>query len=217
MGQLFIRPYQAADRAAVHQIAADTAFFGEPVEAFLESRALFCQIFYAYYTDLEPEHGWVACVDEEVVGFLMGCVDTARQPRLWARHILPRFLGNLVRGRYRLGKLTRRYIFNVARAGLSGELPQVDLALYPGHLHLNVAARWRGHGLGRRLLEAYLAQLSRLNVIGVHLGTTSRNEVAARLYVRMGFRELAARPTCLWSHLVDQPVQNLRFGLRLKS
>ena len=55
MPELIVRPYRQGDRDAVHRIAADTAFFGEPVEAFLDDRRLFCDAFCSYYTDLEPE------------------------------------------------------------------------------------------------------------------------------------------------------------------
>ena len=89
MPELVIRPYQPADRETLFSIAAGTGYFGEPVEAFLEDRALFTGSFYAYYTDLEPEHAWVACADGIVVGYLAGCADTRSQLRRWVRSILP--------------------------------------------------------------------------------------------------------------------------------
>ncbi len=76
MPDLVIRPYKPADRQAVFRIGGDTAFFGAPIEAYMEDRTAFLDAFYAYYTDLEPEHTWVAAANEEVVGFLTGCVDT---------------------------------------------------------------------------------------------------------------------------------------------
>src|SRR5512137_1583472 len=85
-----IRLYAQRDRQAVFRLAADTAFFGEPLEIYLDDRQLFCDIFYRYYTDLEPEHGWVVGADDQVVGYLMGCVDTSVQRGLWLTKILPR-------------------------------------------------------------------------------------------------------------------------------
>lgn len=215
MPNLMVRRYSQADRAAVHRIAADTAFFGQPVEAFVEDRQLFCDLFFRYYTDWEPEHGWVSCVDEEVVGFLMGCVDSVKYRR-WSRRILPKVAWRMVRGDYRIGPRTQRYLRASIRAWLGRENPPVDLTAYPAHLHVNVDARWRGHGGGRRLLEAYLEQLRQLRVPGVHLYTTSLNEAACRLYVRTGFRLVAARRTHFWDGWVDQPVENRCYGLRLR-
>lgn len=212
---LIVRAYNSGDRAAVHRIAADTAFFGEPVERFLEDRHLFCDLFYAYYTDVEPEHGWVACVGEEVVGFLMGCVDTAAQRRRWLRKILPAVARRAVKGRYRWGELTKRYIIGWVGAWIRGEMPHVNLALYPSHLHMNIDEPWRRRGLGRHLLEAYLEQMRLLGVRGVHLHTTDLNEAACQLYLRVGFQLLDARRTRLWSHLISQPVENRAYGLLL--
>lgn len=209
-----IRPYIPADRAAVHRIAADTAFFGQPVEIFLDDRRVFCDSFITYYTDLEPEHAWVADVDGEPAGFLLGCVETPRQ-QAWFRAALPSTLWKAVNGVYRVGKRTLQYALGMARASLRGEFTHIDLPAFPAHLHINLAARWRGFGLGRRLIEAYLNQLRQLGAVGVHLETTSQNVTACKLYERVGFALLDARPTRLWRRYLLTPVENRCYGLRL--
>ncbi len=52
--ELTIRPYQQSDRAMVAGIAADTAAFSAPVEAFLDDRRLFFDASYRVYLDDEP-------------------------------------------------------------------------------------------------------------------------------------------------------------------
>jgi ribosomal protein S18 acetylase RimI-like enzyme len=215
VSQLEIRPYQPGDRQAVHTIGADSAFFGDAVEAQMEDRRLFCDLFLAYYTDLEPEHAWVACQDDRVTGFLLGCLDGRQQRKALLWSIVPRVLGRLPHRGYRLGRRTWRFAGAMVGAWLRGEVPPSFSDRYPAHLHLNVAAPWRGRGVGRRLLEAYLAQLRALAVPGVHLHTTSRNEAACRLYERVGFRLLEQRPTRLWAGLLDSPVQSRCYGLQL--
>ena len=69
-----VRLYQPQDRSAVLEIAADTGFFGAPVEAFLDDRRLMQDIFVAYYVDREPEHLWVADLDGTTVGYICGSV-----------------------------------------------------------------------------------------------------------------------------------------------
>jgi ribosomal protein S18 acetylase RimI-like enzyme len=217
MPETGIRPYASADRAAVFRIAADTAFFGAPVETLLEDRNLFCDIFYRYYTDLEPERAWVAYADDQVVGFLMGCVNTTVQRRLWARKILPVAIWRILRGKYRLGARTQRYAWGMTRGALYGEFLHVNMRQYPAHLHVNMATAWRGHGLGRRLIEAYLSQLRQLRVPGVYLDTTDMNTAACRLYEKMGFQVVEARPTRQWEQLVPRPVINLCYAMELGS
>ena len=208
-----VRPYTPADREALLRIAADTAFFGAPLEAYLDDRRLFCDFFYAYYTDLEPEHAWVACADGQVVGFLTGCTDTAARSRRWVRLILPGLAGRLLGGHYRLGRKTWRYVVRLATARPASA---PDLRAYPAHLHVNLAEGWRGRGLGRGLIEACLGQMHALGLPGIHLSTTSVNLAACRLYAALGFRLLAVWPTRLWEGLVEGPVDERVYGLDLR-
>ena len=215
MPDLVIRPYQLADRQAVFRIGADTAFFGAPIEAYMEDRNAFLDAFYAYYTDLEPEHAWVACADGEVVGFLAGCVDTRLHDRKLLRVILPRLTGNFLRGKYHFGKRSLHYFGGLLGGLLRREFTHVDLDTYPAHLHINVVSGWRGYKLGQRLMEAYLGQLRELGITGVYLDTTSLNEVACRLYEKMGFRLLDARLDRFWAKWFGHPVDNRCYGLKL--
>jgi GNAT superfamily N-acetyltransferase len=216
MPEFSVRPYRLPDREAVMRIEADSAFFGAPVEAYLEDRRLFCDVFYAYYTDLEPEHAWVATADAAVVGFLAGSRDTRMRPRRWLKGILPGVAGRLVRGGYRLGWRTFRYVGRLAVESFKRH-PVPDLQAYPAHLHVNLADGWRSFGLGRRLMAACLDQLRALGIPGVHLSTTSLNPAACHLYETMGFRLLAAGATRLWEGLVPGPVEERLYGLDLRA
>lgn len=215
MPKFVVRPYQMKDRESVLRIGADAAFFGAPVEAYMEDRNIFLEAFYTYYTDLEPEYTWVACADEAVAGFLTGCVDTRARRWKYMRFILPGFIAKLLRGRYRFGKRIFGYITGMLGGLLRDGLPHANLDTYPAHLHINVDSAWRGHGLGQQLMEAYLQQLRKLGVKGVTLDTTSLNEAACRLYEKMGFRLLEARPDRFWAKWFGYPVENRCYGLKL--
>jgi ribosomal protein S18 acetylase RimI-like enzyme len=215
MPEFTIATYKPEYRSAVFGIAADTAFFGDPVEAYLEDRHLFCDIFYRYYTDYEMDHSWVSIAGQEVIGFLMGCTDTAAQQRRWLRVILPSTLWWALRGRYRLGRRTWRYTAGLVKATINREFVHCDLEEYPAHLHVNIAEKGRGLGIGRQLMETYLGHLRQLGVPGVHLHTTSLNEAACRLYNRLGFDLLDSRRTGLWQSFLEQEVENHCYGLKL--
>jgi ribosomal protein S18 acetylase RimI-like enzyme len=212
---LVIRPYQAPDRQAVFRIAADTAFFGEPVENFMEDRQLFCDFFYRYYTDFEGSAGFVACTGKDVVGFIMGSLDTRRAQCCSFWLLLPGVIRGILARRYTVGSKTWHYGFGLLRSAVRREYPHCDLSLYPAHLHINVDARWRGQGLGRQLIGAYLSHLQSLGISGVHLHTTNINQAACALYEHMGFTLLNARRTGIWGNRVPQMVENLCYGLKL--
>ncbi len=212
-----VRPFEKKDREALLQIGADTAFFGAPIERYMEDRRIFMDAFYAYYTDYEPEHAWVAYGDTsaQVVGFLTGCVDSQKHNRIFQRQILPGLLWKFITGYYHPGPETWRYVRAAAGAARRGEIPGPDETRYPAHLHINLLPAWRGYGLGRKLLEAYIGQLRGLGVPAVYLQTTSMNVVACQLYEKIGFKLLGARPTQMYAHLVDQPVENRCYGMLL--
>ncbi len=210
-----VRLYHPTDDKAVHQICADTAFFGAPLEAFFGNRHLFNDYFAAAYTEFEPEHLWVAEADGRVIGYLMGCPDTARLNKKVQRHILPRVLARLIRGAYRLDAATRRFVGQYVLSLVQGQFFHVDLTRYPAHLHLNIAERWRGRGLGRQLLTAYLEQLRAEGIPGVHLETSDHNTRAVPLYEKLGFRLLDRRPSTLYRQVLPEPVYALAYGLRL--
>jgi ribosomal protein S18 acetylase RimI-like enzyme len=215
MDEFVIRHFTRSDRNSVLRISADTAVFGEPVEAILEDRRVFCDAFTTYYTDYEPEYAWVACVDERVVGYLTGCPNTIIQRRRWLILVLPKVLMNFVLGRYHVGKKTWSYVRSMAHSYLRKEFPHVNYQDYPAHLHINVENTSRGKGLGRGLMEAYLEQLKSSGIPGVFLETTSLNEAACRLYESTGFYILESRSTYVWKTVIQQPVENLIYGRKL--
>ncbi len=215
MPDLIIRPYQPTDRESVFRIGADTAYFGAPVEAYMEDRNVFLDGFYAYYTDLEPEHAWVASADGEVVGFITGCVDSQAHGQKYMRFILPRLLAKIFQGKYRFGRRSFEYFWGILTGWVRREFTHVDRKAFPAHLHINVMADWRGHKLGQRLMQAYLDQLRTLGIRGVYLDTTSLNETACRMYEKFGFRILDSRPVRFWSRRFNKPVKNLCYGLLL--
>jgi ribosomal protein S18 acetylase RimI-like enzyme len=216
MPDLHVRPFQAGDRADLFRIGADTANYGGPIEAYLDDRNLFLDLFYRYYTDYEPEHSWIAEVDRLAVGFLTGCTDTQRSERVTRKELVPGVIRSLLRGKYRLGWKTLRYAARIGLQALRGEMTEVDLAVYPAHLHINMDAHYRGLGLGRRLIEAYILQLKQLGVPGVHLMTTSLNVAACILYERMGFQLVDARKTSFWNGGAEVPGENRAYARRVE-
>jgi ribosomal protein S18 acetylase RimI-like enzyme len=211
----FVRQYESHDRAAVLQIAADTGFFGAPVEAFLDDRRLMQDAFVAYYVDREPEHVWVAEADGKVVGYISGSIGGARASLGKARTAAV-FAFRLLTFRYRIGRRTWRYFRRTGGAALRGEYPHADLRQYPAELHINLAEGARGLGLGKSLMNACLEQMAALGRPGIHLNTTSLNAAAVRMYEKMGFQLLGRKRTRLWEPwLPGKEVENLVYGKRL--
>ena len=181
-----VRPYHDADREAVRTIAYDTGYMGEPADWFWRDRTSFANIWTGYYTGHEPQSAFVAECDGQVLGYLLGCADTAGAPdpaAVLARQALRRFLllrpgtaGFLWRGVW--DALRQRH-------PPTGELTDPR---WPSHLHINLLPAARGCGAGSRLMRAWFTRLQGIGSPGCHLATLAENRAAIAFFERMGFR-----------------------------
>ena len=207
-----IRRYQPTDRAAVRQLAGDTAHFGDPIERFLDAREVFLDAFASFYTDVMDRYLWIAEEDGVLLGYLMGCPDTIDYNE-WFRSNVRQVAWHAATLRYR-GVFTRKsigYIWRYAHV----RIPYVDLVPYPAHLHINTRTDMRGSGIGTALMKTYLDQLRHENVPGVHLETSSENKIAVPWYERLGFQLLQRTPSNLYITSVGHSVDFLLYGMRL--
>jgi GNAT superfamily N-acetyltransferase len=182
---LVVRPYRDGDRGRVREIAFATGFMGESAEWYWRDFESFADVWSGYYTDCEPESAFVAADGDAVVGYLFGCVDSARAPSpkaAIARQIVRRQL--LLRPGT-AGFFWRSLWDSLRHASVpSGE---VSDPRWPAHLHMNLLPEARGAGAGRRLMAAWLARLRELGSPGCHLGTLAENTNAIGFFTRMGF------------------------------
>ena len=81
--------------------------------------------------------------------------------------------------------------------------PDAVVREYPAHLHIDLLARARGHGLGRGLIERQLESLRHHGARGVHLDVALANANAIAFYRHLGFAE------------VEQHEDSILMGMRL--
>ena len=191
MSGVAIRPYEPRDRPAVREICCDTADNGGPMESFFPDRELLADLVTRYYTDYEPQSAWVAERDSAVVGYLTGCLDTARFRRVMAWRIVPVLLGKaLARGtpwHPQVRALLRANAGDWFRGGLRSG---VSLAEYPAHLHVDLLAATRGLGVGRALMARWFDQVRAAGLRGIHAGVNADNTDGCRFFEAMGFTVL---------------------------
>ena len=61
---------------------------------------------------------------------------------------------------------------------------------HPSHLHINLLPRLQGRGVGRAMIERWLACVRALGSTGAHLGVDPANTRALKFYPTVGWREL---------------------------
>ena len=136
-----------------------------------------------------PDWTFVAETADRLVGYLTGCPDTAAFERARALRVTLPLLARVAAGRYAWTEDTRRFVrraFGLARLPEDRFPPRLR-ADYPAHLHMNVAAGFRGRGIGAGLLTRYLEALREHGVSGVHLFC---GPGPLRFYQRHGFAEV---------------------------
>ena len=184
-----LRPYAAADRAAVRELCCATAYGEAGLGSFFPDRELFADLMTRYYLEWEPASAWVAEAGGRVVGYLLGCRDTRRQRRVQVARVVPAALAGFVRR----GGLARMATWRLV--GVNLRLPRrgerFAEELYPAHLHLGLDAEHRGMDLGHRLVEAFLGQLREAGEPGVHAVVLAENAGGRHFFEQLEFRPLA--------------------------
>jgi ribosomal-protein-alanine N-acetyltransferase len=115
----------------------------------------------------------VAIAQLHAASFHRGWSDTEIERLLLDRHVLAH---RAIGGRSLAGFILSRMVTDEAEI-----------------LSVAVAARWRGRGLARRLLDLHLRRLAGLGTRSVFLEVEEGNEPALRLYRRAGFRQVGRR------------------------
>jgi ribosomal protein S18 acetylase RimI-like enzyme len=210
-----IRKYLKIDRAALRRIACDTAFLGEPVENFFDGRDFIADFLTSYYTDYEPLSCFIAEVDGNIAGYLIGTTHESKMLKTFIFRILPKsFFKSIFRGVFFKRKNIRFFFWNIYSFFKGQFFQAVDLKHYPALLHINFSAEYRGMGFGAKLLTAYLAYLKSEKVAGVHL--TTHSEKAGRFFVKNNFKLLLKTKRSYYRGVMNKDIGYYYYGMLLK-
>lgn len=182
-----VRKYRTEDRKGVQDICYLSGFMGESAEYFWRHKQSFVEIWTSYYTEHEPESLYVATVNDIVVGYLTGCVDSLLAPKL-ADTMKRLVIKHRLFLRPTIAVLLARGLFDIIK---DKQVPKGELIdkRYPAHLHINLLPAARGTGLGKALMESWFEQLKQSGSQGCHLCTTVENTHAVSFFERMGFKK----------------------------
>ena len=187
MPHVEVRPYDPADRDGLVALF-DAAGAGAPgAEVWGHSRSL-GEVYLTPYLDLEPESAFVAVVDGQLAGYLVGCVDDAAFPgeEERTRAVIRKY------GLYRRRE-SRRFFVRAAWDGLLLKARRVPTATelsdlrWPSHLHIDLLPVARGTGAADGVMNLWFDRLRAVGSPGCYLGTTAENTRAVAFFERMGF------------------------------
>lgn len=185
-----VRPYRPSDLPALYDICLKTGDNGADGTHLYEDHRIIGEIFAAPYAALEPAHAFVAEDDEGVAGYILGAPDTrafeARLEAEWWPALRARYADTAsVPSWQRTREQWDAYYIHHPPAN-----PQAVVDAAPAHLHIDLLPRLQGQGMGKQLMDAFLATVGGC----AHLGCQAPNVRAQRFYDAYGFRRLEGVP-----------------------
>jgi ribosomal protein S18 acetylase RimI-like enzyme len=205
-----IRPYNPADLEDLYRICLATGSAGSDASHLYRDPKLVGHIYAAPYGCLCPETAMVVEDAEGVGGYILGVLDTLGfeerlesewWPRL--RAIYPDPL-SIQPADWTSDEHACHTIHHPPRT------PRQIAEPYPAHLHIDLVPRLQGRGIGRRLMDSWLALIQSMGARGAHLAVGVFNKRAERFYRAYGLKELAnpdsGAPTVTWfgANLADR-------------
>jgi ribosomal protein S18 acetylase RimI-like enzyme len=205
-----IRRYQPADRDECYDVCVKSGLAGADASGAYSDDRLIPDIFCGPYLDLEPECAFVVTDGARVVGYTIATADTRGFVARVEAEVLPGFTRRHGspwpdRGNDGAGADADAAQREMTDLGLHPErmlIPEVDD--YPAHLHIDLLPSAQGQGMGRRLIDTLLEELTDRGARGVHLEMDGANTGAGAFYSRLGFTRLASSTS-----------DSVRFGMRL--
>lgn len=211
-----IRKYQDSDLEAVRAIYGDDEFARpQLVKKYPRMKEFLADEILQYYTRFEPESLLVAEVNGEVVGALLGAVNSTHQEQICQRYVKPYLVRRCLTGAYGWPI----WLLSVLRTELAGrktKIPPINLNQYPAHLHIGILPTWRRKGIGTGLMNSYSAYLRKRNVAGYHLYASSFHPLGVAFYRKLGLDDLGRFIWRFHNGFAWLNVTEYIFGRRLK-
>ena len=189
MANLHIRQYQPADRNALYDICLRTGDSGNDATGKYESATLLGDIYVGPYVEFEPELAIVVARQGTPLGYVIGTAHSSRFFDRCAREWIGPMLD-------RQPELTQPPLARRVDDLRPPQHPEL-LINYPAHLHIDLLPDAQGDGWGRRLITAWLDEVWRRQIGGVHLGVSRNNVRAIGFYEHIGFTELQGDDTAV--------------------
>jgi len=190
MSECVIRPARPGDQPGAYYVCLKTGDHGKDGEPFYgQDPDALGRIFVGPYLAYEPELSLILEDAEGICGYALGAFDSrrffARYEQEWRPDLCARFPEP--QGDPSCWSRVQQVHSWYHHPDYFCPEPY---ALYPSHLHIDLLARARGRGYGRRMLEQVMDKLRQRGSPGAHLGVSALNAPAVGFYERLGFREL---------------------------
>ena len=185
-----IRQLQPRDIDALYAISLATGLAGGDASSLYRDLKLMGHIYSAPYASLQPDLCLAAEDEAGVAGFILGTADTSAWESRLEREWWPR-----LRQQYPAPDATRMAEWShdhqrILQIHNPRPTPAAVVQSHPSHIHMNLLPRLQGHGIGSRMLAAWLSMAATQGIGPMHVGVNRANTRAVSFWHRVGFIEL---------------------------
>lgn len=182
-----IRKFEPKDKESIRTISCETAFLGRERKKVFDDDEILADFLTLYFTDYETGSCFVATYNDEVIGYLIGSKDIRKASNIIISKIIPKLILKIFFKKTFLKFTNLKFLFYLFLSFLKGEffIPRFYQD-FPATLHINIKEKFRGYGVGKKLIESFLSFLKDKKIKGVHFGTIS--EEAKKFFLKLGFK-----------------------------
>lgn len=213
-----IRKYEEKDKKDVLRIHWETGFMGKSMSKIYTKRKLWAKEA-SYYINKEPESIFVAedVKNKKVVGYLFGCLDDKKAPNpikglipKLTRYIFTYPFMNTKNRKYARNMLSVIFRFIVGKEKIPEDPKDA------GHIHINLLPKYRGKGIGSKLLKKYISYAKKKGVKRIHAGSwRTRLNDNVNFWKKNAFKEYAMAPIGYWK--MYYPKEDIKICIYLKT
>ena len=182
-----LRPAQLADLPELLRICLQTGDSGKDATHLHNLPELVGDIYAAPYLLHQPKFAFVLMAGDEIVGYILGVVDTADFEKVLANNYWPQTKAKYAQIGSQITPADQGLLDDLAKQGFSD--PTL-IAKYPSHLHIDIVESHQSAGYGKVMLSNLLDELKAAGSKGIHLHMSSKNDRARAFYKKFGFVEV---------------------------
>lgn len=185
-----IRSIHSQDIESLYAISLATGAIGKDASSLYRDGRLIGHIYVGPYAVLTPSSCFVAVQGDEVVGFVVGTLDTTlfecRLENEWWPKLRDQYPDPDIEQSDSWDADEKRSFMIHHPKRTPGEI----LVGYPSHVHLNLLPKAQRKGIGRSLLKMWVSQAEELGACGVHVGVNAQNQNAQLFWQAQCFSNL---------------------------
>lgn len=186
-GGVLLRAAKVADLPDLQRVCLETGDSGKDATHLHKLPELVGDIYVTPYILHEPEYAYTLLADEQVVGYLLGVLDTRAFENTLIEKYWPIAKVKYQKINFEITNSDQELLSELEKQGFSDAILTEK---YPSHLHIDIVESHQGAGYGKSMIAFLLAQLRTAGSTGVHLHMSASNDRARGFYKKFGFSEV---------------------------